>query len=114
MITPAGTECPHYYEDFHRGRSVMECRLVKANLDSSPWEPKDCARCPVPAILRANGNPNMMFTLTIKKGFLGIGRKIEVKAFCLKHRIDIDQPPIGCPLCNSERPGMSVLFGEIE
>lgn len=114
MITPAGSECPHYYEDFFRGRNVMECRLVKANPESTPWEPKDCANCPVPGIMRANGNPDMLLTLTIKKGFLGIGRKNVVDAFCRKHRIDIEQPPIGCNLCNAERPGIAVLMGEIE
>ena len=33
MRTPANTECPYYYEDFYRGRSTQECRLVGRN----PW-----------------------------------------------------------------------------
>ncbi len=28
MINPAGQECRFYYQDFHRGRSEQECRLV--------------------------------------------------------------------------------------
>ena len=74
MVTPAGTECAHYYEDYHRGREVQECRLVRANPASELWQTKDCARCPVPGILRANGNPDMVLTLTIKRGPLGIGQ----------------------------------------
>ena len=54
MRTPAGVECGNYYEDFYRGRSVQECRLIERNPSSKQWEPKLCARCPVPGIVRAN------------------------------------------------------------
>src|SRR5688572_8219728 len=30
MRTPAGKECDFYYEDFHRGRELQECRIQKA------------------------------------------------------------------------------------
>jgi len=112
MRTPADTECKHYYGDFHRGRNIQECRLAPTNPNSLPWRPEDCAKCPVPSILRANGSPDMALTLTIKKGFLGIGRRVEVAAFCQKHTIKIEEPPLGCPQCNAERPGLAVLFGE--
>jgi hypothetical protein len=111
MRTPAGTECAHYYEDFNRGRAIQVCRLAQANPDSLGWEPRDCSGCPVPAILRANGSPYLELTLTIKRGFLGLGRKIEVAAFCSKHLVDVDEPKAGCPQCNAERPGLSVLLG---
>ena len=53
MRTPAGTECPHYYEDFHRGRSTQECRLIDRNPQSLPWTEAVCEKCSVPAIVRA-------------------------------------------------------------
>ena len=65
MLTPAGKECPFYYADFHRGRAVEECRQVAANPASAPWRPRDCARCPIPDILRANASPNLRLKLTI-------------------------------------------------
>ena len=114
MRTPTGTECKHYYQDFHRGREIQECRLVKVNPESTPWEPEDCSRCPVPAILRANGNPRMVLTLAIKRGILGLGRRLQVSAFCRKHAIPIEEPPVGCPICNTERPGFTDLFGKTD
>ena len=112
MRTPAGPECHHYYEDYNRGRDIQLCRLARLNPNSLPWEPADCAKCPVPAILRANGSPHLELTLTIGKGFLGLGRGIEVQAFCEKHQIEIKEPQVGCPVCNSERPDIATLFEE--
>jgi hypothetical protein len=51
---------------------------------------------------------------TVKKGILGIGRKVEVTAFCSRHLIDVEKPEIGCPKCALERPGLRELFGEDE
>ena len=96
-----------------RLKTASECRLAKVNPDSLSWQPKDCTRCPVPAILRANGHPDMVLSLTIKRGILGLGRKAKVSAFCRKHRVEIEEPPVGCPLCNAERPGMAALFGKM-
>ena len=90
----------------------FNCRLAQANPDSMTWEPRDCSTCPVPAILRANGSPHLELKLTIKHGFLGLGRKLEVSAFCSKHLIDVEEPKVGCPRCNAERPGLAALFGE--
>ena len=114
MITPAGSECKHYYEDFNRGRAIQQCRLARLNPESRAWQPSDCAKCPVPAILRANGNPDMVLTLTIKSGFLGLVRRLDVRAMCSKHNIEIPEPPIGCPKCNAERPDLASLFGELD
>lgn len=110
MKTPAGTECRFYYENFHRGRSEQECRLVDANPHSEAWKPTDCAKCPVPAILHANSDPNLVLEAKINKGFWGWGRKIEVRAFCSKHLIDVPEPRVGCPQCAKERPGLDELF----
>jgi hypothetical protein len=109
MQTPAGKECRHYYEDFHRGRNIQECRLVKENPESFPWLPRDCNRCPVPDILNANASPNLELKLTIKPRLLGLGRDLQVTAYCRKHRIPIEDAFVGCPYCAAERPSLDVF-----
>ena len=111
MRTPAGKECGFYYQDFHRGRSEQVCRLVEASPQSAAWQPKDCATCPVPEILQANGNPDLVLEGVLHKGFLGLNRRMEVRAFCSKHMVDVPQPQIGCPQCARERPNLESLFG---
>lgn len=112
MRTPAGAECKHYYEDFNRGRQIQECRLAQSNPTTLPWEPKDCSKCPVPAILRANGNMDLILTLSIQRGFLGLGRKLTVNADCAKHAATVSNPYVGCQQCNAEKPGLAALLGE--
>ncbi|PIE82072.1 MAG: hypothetical protein CSA11_01870 [Chloroflexi bacterium] len=112
MMTPAGKECRFYYQDFHRGHAVQECRLVKHNQKSEPWKPDDCRSCPVPGILLANSNPNLVLDARIKKGFMGFNRKLIVRAICSRHLIDVLEPHVGCPKCAAERPGFQDLFGE--
>lgn len=112
MRTPAGKECRFYYQNFHRGRSEQECRLIQNNPRSPAWRPKDCFECPVPDILRANSSPDLVLEGTVKKGLLGMNRHVEVKAFCSRHLVDVEQPEVGCPLCAKERPGLQQLFGE--
>ena len=114
MKTPAGKECPQYYADFHRGRHAQGCRLAQRNPESAPWHPNDCARCPIPDILYANASPNMRLRLTIKPGILGIGRHNKVDAFCEKHTVVIDDPFVGCPQCNAERPGIDAFLSALE
>jgi hypothetical protein len=88
--------------------------LIQANANSEPWHPKDCANCPVPDILRANSDPNLVLEGSIKKGFLGlVGRRVVVKAFCSKHLIDVPNPHAGCPVCAQERPGLQDLFDNL-
>jgi hypothetical protein len=110
MRTPAGKECRFYYANFHRGHNDQECRLIDANPRSPRWHPDDCYKCPVPDILAANSNPNMVLEATVRKGILGMGRRVEVKAFCSRHLIDIDEPRVGCPKCALERPGIQQLL----
>lgn len=110
MRTPAGKECRHYHQDFHRGRNVQECRLNQANQNSLRWRPSDCNLCPVPAILNANASPNLALTLTIDRRLLGFGRKLSVEAHCLKHRIPIEDAYIGCSECLKERGDALDLF----
>lgn len=114
MRTPAGKECRHYHEDFHRGRNIQECRLIKANLESPHWHVSDCAKCPVPDILNANSSRYLELKLMVKTGFLGFARRLEVEASCLKHRIPIQDAFIGCPQCNEERPGLDIFRKALE
>jgi hypothetical protein len=110
MRTPAGKECRYYYEDFHRGRDVQECRLIQENPASMKWRPVDCKLCSVPDILNANASPNLQLQLTVKPRLLGIGRQLEVSASCLKHHIEIEDPFVGCSKCNAERPGLDIFW----
>jgi len=114
MRTPAGKECPHYYEDFHRGRDIQECRLVKANPDSAPWRPKDCFRCPVPDILRANASEDLRLQLTIRPVLLGFVRQMRVDAWCDKHDVTIENPYVGCLICAQENPGLKLFMDALE
>ncbi len=101
MRTPAGAECPHYYEDFHRGRSQQECRLILRNPRSLAWTPEICGKCTVPAIMRANGSDDLLLEVTVRKRF-GVFTSVEVSAACLRHERVIDDPYLGCPVCRDE------------
>lgn len=114
MKTPAGKECPMFYADFHRERHIEECRLVKRNPESAPWQPSDCTACPVPDIVRANASDSMRLKLTIKAGFLGFGRHNQIDAYCEKHTRRIEDPFVGCPLCNSERSNFDAFKEAID
>ncbi len=114
MRTPAGKECKFYYADYNRGRDLNECRLVKTNPESLPWNQNICAMCSVPDILNANSSPNLELKLTIKPRLLGLGRKLELEAWCVKHRLPIEDPYVGCPQCNAERPGLEAFIQALE
>ncbi len=114
MRTPAGKDCRYYYQDFHRGRDVQECRLVKENPDSLPWRPNMCERCPVPEILSANSSTTLDLKLTIAPVILGLGRRLVIEAVCTKHGIKIDDAYVGCPKCNAERPGLELFLQALE
>ncbi len=103
MRTPAGSHCRHYYEDFNRGRSQQECRLIQANRDSLPWSPDLCARCPVPGILAANPSPQLRLRLAVRKR-LGLWRVLQLSASCLAHDLPLADPAQGCPRCAEKGP----------
>ena len=109
MRTPAGTECPYYYEDFFRGRTTQECRLIERNPRSEPWAPRLCARCPVPAILRANACPNLVLEGAVAKRLFGLRRQVIVEAVCKKHLVRVAEPHVGCGHCHEERAGVDLL-----
>lgn len=100
MRTPAGTECPHYFEDFHRGRNRQECRLIGRNPRSAPWRPELCRSCSIPRILQANACPNLVLQASVSPGVLGIGRRVEVQAECLLSLGEVAEPEIGCGHCH--------------
>jgi len=104
MRTPAGTECPYYYEDFYRGRSKQECRLINRNPRSEPWNARLCARCPVPAIRRANACPNMVLEAQVSRRWLGLVRRVAVYAVCTEHHVEIEDPYVGCGHCHTQAP----------
>jgi hypothetical protein len=111
MRTPAGQECRYYYEDFYRGNSVQECRLIDANRQSEPWEPRLCTRCPVPAILRANACPNMVLEGKAVRRWFGFIRRVEVYAICATHFVEVEDPYVGCGHCHPDAPQL-IVAGE--
>jgi len=109
MRTPAGQECSFYYEDFHRGRSKQECRLIARNPRSEPWEPRFCGRCEVPAIQRANGCPHMVLEGRVVRRWLGLVTRVELSAFCTSHHVIVENPYVGCGNCH---PGAAAILSE--
>lgn len=101
MRTPAGSECPYYYEDFYRGRSTQECRLVGRDSQLA-WEPKLCSRCPVPGIVRANGCPSMVLEGRVVRRWFGLVRRVEVYAVCTEHQVEVTDPYVGCGHCHPQ------------
>jgi hypothetical protein len=100
MRTPDGRECRYYYEDFHRGRSTQECRLIGANPRSEAWAPDLCAKCPVPDILTANRSPDLRLELSVRRRF-GLFRRLQVDAYCVEHVRELSDAAAGCPDCRA-------------
>jgi hypothetical protein len=98
LRTPAGTDCPHYYEDFNRGREIQECRLIQRSRTSLPWRPSDCKGCPVPPIRHANPSPDLRLELSIVRRF-GLFRSHRLEAHCLRVGCETPNPIAGCERC---------------
>jgi hypothetical protein len=99
MRTPAGTDCRFYYADFYRGKTTQECRLLAANPATKPWQPGDCAHCPLPRLQLANACPNLLFRARIAEGLFGLTRRVEIEAACKEYRVDVPEPMVGCGHC---------------
>lgn len=112
MRTPAGTECPFYYADFHRGREKEACRLIERTPGGGPWTPDLCSRCAVPRIVLANACPHMVLEARAKTGILGIGKGVEVSAHCTRSLQDVAEPEIGCGQCHLDLPDITSLAEE--
>lgn len=109
VITPAGSECRYYYEDYFRGRERQECRLLDQNPRSEKWQPALCKGCPVPGILRANACPHMVLEGRVAKRFLGLGRYVAVSAVCSEHLVEVQEAHVGCGHCHEERSVARIL-----
>jgi hypothetical protein len=99
MKTPYGKECRFFYADYYRGRETEECRLLERNPESEPWFVALCQTCPVPDILAVNQNPNLRLRATVARGFLGLTKKVQVEALCVKHGVEVKDPKVGCEQC---------------
>jgi hypothetical protein len=97
MRTPYGKECAFYYQDFHRGRSQMECRMLGP---AGGWTPDLCKACPVPGILFDNACPDMVLHGKVASGFLGLGRRVTVAAYCQRSQQVVADPHVGCSECH--------------
>jgi hypothetical protein len=107
MRTPDGRECKHYYQDFHRGRSVQRCRLQQENPESERWQEGDCARCRVPDILLANADPDLLLKLTIRRRWLGLRREVQIEAFSRRDGTPIADPYVG--RTDTDHPGLAIF-----
>lgn len=92
--------CPYYYEDYHRGRETMTCRLIERNPNSRPWRRALCDTCPVPKILAETTCPHLALEATVVRKF--IWDRVDVFAVCTKHRRALADPRT-CPDCEAER-----------
>lgn len=102
MSTKPPPNCKYYYEDFHRGREVSECRLPKSR-DSLHWERGICDSCPVPELLRETNCAHLALEGTIRKKLFS--ERMEVFAVCTKH---LAQLPDGrtCAQCQTEQDAL--------
>jgi hypothetical protein len=100
MQTPAGTECPYYFADFHRGRSKQSCRLIEHTPNGGVWSPDLCSRCEVPRILQANACPNMTLEARVKSALFGLIKRVKVTAYCNLIHSPVAEPQIGCGHCH--------------
>lgn len=103
MRTLYGKECKYYYQDYYRGKSTQECRLIQANPASEAWKPSLCQTCPVPGFLMANACPNLALRGRVGKSFLGLFQKIQIEAACREYRVLVPHPQVGCGHCHEQR-----------
>jgi len=100
MRNPAGTICPFYYQDFHRGRSRQECRLIDRTPGGGTYTPDLCTKCRVPRILMANACPNMVLEARVISSFFGLRKRIQAAAYCTRSLQMVKEPEIGCGQCH--------------
>lgn len=99
MRTPAGKECPYFYGDYFRGKTVEECRLL--NAPGQKWTPDLCKTCPVPGITLANACQHMSLRASVGRPFsAAFQRRVQVIAYCQKSSRAVNEPHIGCGECH--------------
>lgn len=103
MRTPAGSECPYFYGDYFRGRSIEECRLLQR------WTADLCRTCPVPSIAQANACPHLRLRATLRRPWSALfQRRVSITASCEKtHRL-VPEPHIGCGECHPLPPAFTL------
>lgn len=99
MRTPYGQECPYFFGDYFRGRNFEECRLLTDQKSKRDWTNKLCKTCPVPSILQANACSYMQLSGKVKKYFW-IKKQMHIEAYCIKNKIKVKEPHIGCGQCH--------------
>ena len=103
MRTPSGIECKYFYGDYFRGRSVEECRLLKASGEN--WTSDLCKTCPVPAVSRANACEFLRLRGSVGRPLsAAFRRRVQVVAFCEKTNQNVNEPHIGCGECHPLPP----------
>ncbi len=112
MQTPAGKSCKFYYEDYFRGTSTQECRLIERNPKGGKWKPSLCKSCPVPDILRQNACPNLALEASVEKSFFGLREGVKVFAVCTQKLTEVKEPAVGCGDCHLSLGAIKVSVGE--
>lgn len=103
MRTPAGFECEYFYGDYYRGRTVEECRLLKAA--GQEWHPALCKTCPVPEIKRANACEFLQLRAKVIRPIqAAFMPRVGLTAFCEKSQKNVKEPQIGCGECHPFPP----------
>ncbi len=87
-------QCKFFHEDYHRGSSAQECRLLKRSGQGAEWDLKLCQSCPVPNILAQNPCIHLAIEATVVRRF-GFVRRVEPYAICTAKLIELHDP-IGC------------------
>jgi hypothetical protein len=100
MRTPYDKECPYFFGDYYRGRNHEVCRLVEASGDLQQWTSKLCKNCPVPSIIQANACTNMTLQGKVGKVVFGLGKHMQITAYCKKTNKKVKEPHIGCGECH--------------
>lgn len=101
MRTPAGKECRYFYGDYHRGREIEECRLLKSASPALPWRPELCQTCPVPGIQMANACTHMILEPRLSRRLPLFKQQVQVKTYCTKTGRSGFDPHIGCGECHT-------------
>jgi hypothetical protein len=103
MRTPAGSECPYFYGDYFRGRSLEECRLLQAA--GERWTADLCRTCPVPGVSRANACEHLELNGKVSRNWVNLfQRRVEVNARCRKNERRVSEPHLGCGECHPLPP----------
>lgn len=94
--------CRFFFADYHRGRDIEECRLIKRNPQSRPWRRPLCDSCPVPGILVQTNCQEIALEASVERKWAILDR-VEVYAICAKHLIELKDPNF-CPQCAQSAP----------